>query len=265
MTPIVLLHLHIPKSAGSSVGRVLLARFPGRVMNGAVHAMQERLANLSVEEADAKFDVISGHLPWGLHENFSRDYLYLSTIRDPVARICSYFNFIHSGRGHPLKSYLDRRLKSLNDIKDAHFEQPGIKREWSNYLRRTYVGADDVPIDETMRHIWRHVRSGRFVVGDVSSITSFLQDSGLLAGPLSRANATPEKPKSEFEFARPETLTPRATRVIRKHNKRDFALINRLQNRDFFYGSDRYPPIEKIAVFKDGKLHRAGAKNTLNS
>lgn len=253
---VILIHLHIPKSAGTSVGQVLRARFGDRLLVGPTQEMRQTLEDLSTEEADRRYDAVSGHVNWGVHRHFSRQFLYFSTIRDPIERICSYFNFIHRRPVHPLHSWAKRHLRSLDEITEAHFSQPGVFREWSNYLYNAYGDREGASVPEVVRHLSANVRSGRFVVGEIDGIDRFLADCGLLEDALPRWNVAPAGAGKDFERAAPAALTERARAILSDHNRLDLELLRRMRDCGMFYPSDLYPPIENICLYSQGRVSR---------
>ena len=96
---------HVPKTGGTTLDHILKAvaavrrkkRARLRIPRGAPlpeHHNQE-LLNL-VQTADDQVpdsDYLSGHFPFGIHRQLTRPCLYVTLLRDPVARLVSNFRF----------------------------------------------------------------------------------------------------------------------------------------------------------------------------
>ncbi len=101
--PNPLIFMHMPKAAGSSFEAILFRQYPrGRFarLTGAPQNLEE-FANRSQAERDS-FDVISGHLHYGVHELLSRPATYITMLREPVDRVISHYHFVLSRPEHYL-------------------------------------------------------------------------------------------------------------------------------------------------------------------
>ena len=96
----ILIHTHVPKTAGSTLAHALAA------IVGGTQAMDLRLRravrprNMTAEEK-RELRMISGHFVYGMHERFPQRPLYLAAVRDPIERAVSYFRFVRGAKDHP--------------------------------------------------------------------------------------------------------------------------------------------------------------------
>lgn len=97
----VLIHTHIPKTAGATLAAGLAA------IVGGVSTMDLRLKrsipldHLSAADLDG-LSLVTGHFPYGVHARFpGRQPLYFAAVRDPVERAISNYRFLASHTGHP--------------------------------------------------------------------------------------------------------------------------------------------------------------------
>jgi hypothetical protein len=103
----VVLHLHIPRTAGSSLHRVL-SDYAGEkflwqyaTFDGFIREM------LACTPALTNAHVVTGHFHYGLHEYF-QDSIYLIVLREPVARVKSLFSYIVANKEHRLHETFNR-------------------------------------------------------------------------------------------------------------------------------------------------------------
>jgi hypothetical protein len=223
----LLIHLHVPKCAGTSINAVMRQHFGSRALGNKNDANIGRLEGMSREERDASIDIILGHWQWGVHEYFSRPALYFSVKRDPVARLCSFFNYIHRTPTHGLHSLFKARFRDINERDEQSLER--LRRTWSNYFCYAYSGRrvrDEESFHEIAAHVVREMETGRLLVGDVDEIAGFLRSRGLLDGELPQMNVSRGRPtRGTFEPASPETLTPETRAAFEHWNAYDIRLL----------------------------------------
>lgn len=98
--PPVLVHLHIPKTAGTTLAEAF-AREPNMQPQAVIHDQTlHELREMPAHQRRA-LRYIRGHLNMGTGEVLGVPYRYLSTIRRPGPRIYSFFRFIQRHRPHP--------------------------------------------------------------------------------------------------------------------------------------------------------------------
>ncbi len=144
LTGYVVIFTHIPKSAGTSLDHVLrgMAAACGlrfRRATGTLYGMffgagkgdaPTDFARLQSEVRE-RLDIISGHLPFGVHARLTRPSLYVTILREPTARLVSHFRFgVHRGGwqeaqplddlfrgGYMIDNLQTRQLAGLTDPK----------------------------------------------------------------------------------------------------------------------------------------------------
>jgi hypothetical protein len=108
-----LIFLHIPKSAGTTVNRLIESEYP-LFQIFSVDPVFSRwscrhLWNLSAERLE-RFRIFKGHMLLGLHKILPQPATYFAVFRDPIDRVISAFYFMRNYVLHP--NY--RRFKKLN-------------------------------------------------------------------------------------------------------------------------------------------------------
>ena len=187
-------HLHIPKTAGGSLVRVMHTQYRRRLL-----AIPARDWEDVTPEQAAQHDVITGHYPYGVPKSvWSLDGIrYVTFLRDPLKRVPSLYAYIKMrGEGH-------RAYQQVSEMTAQEFAERG---PFDNCMTRLLAGRydfqwyqDKIPLDaDDLRLAWDNLRSIWFV-GDVAT---FRDDVYRLAdrldwGPfvIPHVNASFSKPK----------------------------------------------------------------------
>jgi hypothetical protein len=111
----VLIFLHIPKTAGSTLTLILSRQYPAGVTfftGGPKRPRPEQLEALSMGERE-RFDCLAGHLRFGVHRLLPRPARYITMVRDPVERLISAYYYIRGLPEHPMHERVLREGLSL--------------------------------------------------------------------------------------------------------------------------------------------------------
>ncbi|MEM7422985.1 MAG: sulfotransferase family 2 domain-containing protein [Pseudomonadota bacterium] len=157
LTDHVLLHTHIPKTAGSSLSAGLQA------IVGGVNAMDLRLMrNVPLDDMNAEdlagLSLVSGHFAYGVHKRFRRVPLYFAAVREPVERAVSNYRFLLEHRDHE-----DHRTVATLDFADAYdalARKNGVRSR--NAQARVIMGGAVGPIDRNS--LFRQVDDVYFLI-----------------------------------------------------------------------------------------------------
>ena len=96
----VLIHTHVPKTAGATLAAGLSA------IVGGVRTMDLRLRrsiplDRLTEKDLAELSLVTGHFPYGMHARFNRRPLYFAAVREPADRAVSSYRFLASHADQP--------------------------------------------------------------------------------------------------------------------------------------------------------------------
>ncbi|MEM7056264.1 MAG: sulfotransferase family 2 domain-containing protein [Pseudomonadota bacterium] len=166
----ILVHTHIPKTAGSSLSAGLAA------IVGGVHFLDVRLprsvplSKLTQEDLDDIY-CISSHMGFGMHDLFDRKPLYLAAVRDPVDRAVSYYRYLQNRPNeemskHAIGKSFEESWRLIDaDRGEAH----------RNLQARMLVSRiDDKPLDEDL--MWRRVNEDYLLLIPHNKVSKALED-----------------------------------------------------------------------------------------
>lgn len=148
MKKIPIIHLHIPKAAGSTLTALFRQAFPpeetflcGNNEFGLNH-FQSNVYFINLEDTvKLHYRFIAGHVEFALIQSYPEKHFSFTFLRNPFSRINSMYYFIRSNSRHHLhNTVLDNNL-SLEDFCEA-----GLWHEIDNGMCRRISGiANDIP------------------------------------------------------------------------------------------------------------------------
>lgn len=94
--------LHIPKSAGTSVRKAIRVQF-GRMYLIPARPRRRDLARLAVSSRVHRFDLVVGHVGYGVGRLLPGEVQYFTFLRDPVARVVSEYHFVREREPDPTR------------------------------------------------------------------------------------------------------------------------------------------------------------------
>jgi Sulfotransferase family len=110
MAGAALIFLHIPKTAGTTLNRIIEWQYdPRRIFTVDPHRIRATIGHFYAlpEARRRRLQVVRGHFPYGVHERLPQGGAYITVLRDPVTRLLSSYYFILRRPLHPLH----RKLK----------------------------------------------------------------------------------------------------------------------------------------------------------
>ncbi len=101
--PRPLVFLHIPKAGGSTLQEYVLSHYPGGRFYRFTGDTKQWLDFPSLPEQErASFDVLVGHVHFGVHRFLPEPSTYMTMLRDPVDRVVSHYYYVLSDPKHYL-------------------------------------------------------------------------------------------------------------------------------------------------------------------
>ena len=112
-----LIFLHIPKTAGKTLKRIIEWQYnPLSIfaLDVRVHAAAERFKTLSAERRRC-LRVVRGRMVYGIHEFLPKAATYITMLREPMARVLSSYYFILRRPLHPLYRKLKKERLGVEE------------------------------------------------------------------------------------------------------------------------------------------------------
>lgn len=135
----LLLFLHIPKTAGSTLMQIIERQYsPEAILIQHQPTIHQALGALPSGAID-RFEVAMGHLWFGVHALVPRAATYITVLRDPIERVISHYYFVQQHPEHYLHGV--SRGMSLEE-----YVTSGCSNELANDQTRLLAGgAIDTP------------------------------------------------------------------------------------------------------------------------
>jgi hypothetical protein len=136
----LIIFIHIPKTAGRTLRTVIRGQYRRQQICIASQTPGDPFRDyLSLPaEQQAQIRIVQGHFPYGLHEHIDRQAVYATMLREPIARVISYYRFV---RDHPEhKNHATVMAKGL-----AGFIRETQSRQLDNAQLRYLAAAQDAP------------------------------------------------------------------------------------------------------------------------
>lgn len=114
--PRPLVFVHIPKAAGSTLQEVIVRQYMGgRALRFTGDTQQWLDFKKASKEENGQYDLLCGHVHFGVHEYLPEPATYITMLRDPVDRVVSHYHFVLANPSHYLYPVLAGRNFTLRD------------------------------------------------------------------------------------------------------------------------------------------------------
>ena len=215
--------VHLPRTGGTTVAKVLDRKYRSRVLH--LETLWKPLASVG----DLPFDeraaarVVTGHVHYGVHEYIPRECVYVTMLREPVARIASMYRFIRGNPKHWLHDELVRSEMGLEEFAETAAD-PGVDNHQTRLIAGIGSGEFGQPQSElgadALETAKRNLRAF-----EVVGLTERFDESFIL---LRRALGWRLPMYMSVNAARTEgeRLDGRALATIRERNRLDLELYD---------------------------------------
>jgi hypothetical protein len=226
MYPRPLVFVHIPKAAGTTLAEIIVRQYMGgRGFRFTGDTQQWEDFKSAPKEQNGKYDVLHGHVHYGVHEYLPEPATYVTMLRDPVDRVVSHYHFVLSNPDHYLHQKIAGRRFTLHDyaVTRASHELDNDQVRWL-CVRHHF----DVPVGQVSREMVEEAKwnlaNGFAVVG---LMERFAESLACLARAFgwegvelpARRNVNKDRPP--LDQIAPETIN-----AIREINRYDIELYD---------------------------------------
>lgn len=226
MTPRPLIFLHIPKAAGSTMQEIVVRQYQGgRGYRFTGDTQQWENFKKAPLEENGRYDVLHGHVHFGVHEYLPEPATYMTMLRDPIDRVVSHYYFVLANPDHYLYSVVSGRGLSLQDyaaIRSNHeLDNDQVRWLTSRHHFEVPVGGVNRAMCEEAK--W-NLQNAIAVVGIMERFSDSLRCLQAAFGwedvsPPARRNVNKERPPLD-------QISPEAIRTIREVNRYDCELYD---------------------------------------
>jgi len=232
--PPLLIHIHVPKCAGTSINTFLGQQYPGRCLAYSNLADYLYFQSLPRDQRNNKYSSVFGHIFYGVHTEFDRNFTYFSVLRDPISRICSYFNYIHLTTDHPDHQLFKVRFPSISRISAKDIQTiPALRDNIFNYACWAYSGIrceSSTSWQQILQQIKIQIEKQHLVLGNVASIHRFLIDEKNIQDnqslPVVNVTKSLFSESLDFELATKNTLNSQTKDLLESFNQYDQCIFD---------------------------------------
>lgn len=143
---ICIIKMHIPRTAGTTLERVLLPKYNKSQIykvdgENVEKSIQVLINNELIYQNSLR--LVTGHMDFGLHNDLTHLSKYITMVRNPIQRIISHYYYALNNNHHYLHAKIINKKMNLID-----YVKSGISKEMDNGQTRAISGMNEIPFGE---------------------------------------------------------------------------------------------------------------------
>jgi hypothetical protein len=198
----LIVFVHVPKTGGMTLRSILSRRRRG-IFAESMEEAKSLLDSLTESEA-AQLELVSGHVPYGVHEFVQRPVQYVTMLREPVQRVVSHYWFVRNQPDHYLYAAIVEGNLSLREYAERGCALSGEIENGQVGMFSARARMRECADEESLEEAKRVLRDHFAVVGTTErfdeSVVAMQRTVGLTTpvyvrrniGPAPRGSVDPE-------------------------------------------------------------------------
>lgn len=158
----VIIFLHIPKAAGSTIHKILerhYSFFRRYLVGSDIAGDMGKFKNFSEKKRNS-YDLIRGHLSFGLEGFISRPVKYFTIVRNPLERLYSHYNYVRRTSNHYLNEHslngFKNYIEKANPMEMANGQVRMISGAGGNIHKPTTLECDRKMLEKAKENIEKY-------------------------------------------------------------------------------------------------------------
>lgn len=194
MTDRIVIFLHLPKAAGSTLNRVIAQQYAPEQIYKLGEKPPAVVAQELAEPGRAGVRLLSGHVNFGIHSAVPGEFTYITVIRDPVERLLSHFHFARLLPQHRLH---DDIVAGRLTLRDLARQLANLQTRYlaSEAARGTAETADAATLASAKENLNRHFSVVGLAERFDESLILMQRKLGWNVRPVRDSNVTRGRPK----------------------------------------------------------------------
>ena len=205
--------IHVPKTAGTTMLRIIEDRYPPGSVESLYLAPPEEAA-ARIARMGPQTRIVAGHVDYGYSRNFPGPFRAFAMLREPVDRAISLFYFVKSEPSHPSHQEV---VDGAITIEAMSREQGGMQARFIAGYSPTEPVAPDVLLAKAKENLAQKLAVFGLTERFDETLLLLTQALGWKMRGYARKNVTKKRPSKE-------ATDPARLAVIRGHSAVDIAL-----------------------------------------